>query len=317
MSTRKGSIVLIIFCGLLMALCWQTPARAASTPPPIGDIVGTYVVTDKDVYYYFDEGKPVKDPVFLTWRITQTSDTTVQVQIDEWNWPFTAYYKNGFLVQSCGGISASRGNWGGMGIALFSGSLPKVKFKGNFGFGQFGLGGEEDFCQWDPHTGKMVSTDPGFVVTATLASQDDERAVFDPEEGTIPLAAAPPLTIDDLVGTYSCSLSGTQYNLTPGAKLKGKATDTLTISKIDDTTLRVASLEGTTQAAHYGGHGVLMIADFDSSDLDPNAGFAIFFPKGKPGKISLKGKALSAIDLDTPPTETFQVIKVSCKQTGP
>lgn len=106
----------MVFCVLLVVLCWQTPVRAASAPPTIDEIVGTYAVTDKDVFYYFDKGLcgqchsfPTKENYSLTWHITKLSDSMVQMYIDQWDMLFTAYYSNGFLIQSSGDMSTGPG----------------------------------------------------------------------------------------------------------------------------------------------------------------------------------------------------------------
>jgi hypothetical protein len=316
MWARKGSIGFMVFCMLLVVLCWQTLAGAASTPPTIDDIVGTYSVTDKEVFYNFDQGAcgqchslPAKENYSLTWRITKTSESTVQVYIDDWDWLFTAYYMNGFLVQSLHDIDGV-----GVGIALFSGKVSKVKFKGDFGWGQYGLGGENDYCEWDPYTGKMISIDPGFVVGATLASQHDEQAVSVPGEEAAPLAATSPLGINDLPGPYSCSWTSTIYHPTAGTIEKEKLSDLWGITKIDDYTLNITSFWGDVPA-HYG-TGVLMVGDVDVSGLDTDARFGILLAKGKPGKISLKGKFYSIVGLGTI-DDDFEVAKVSCKQYWP
>jgi hypothetical protein len=126
----------LIFCVLVMALCWQTPARASSTPPTIENIVGTYLATGKEVYYSLDECVPIKENCVLTWRIAQTSDSTVQVYLDEWDWLFTAYYKGGFLVQSTGDVRAHYGCGilmvadESFGILLAKGKPGKISLKG-------------------------------------------------------------------------------------------------------------------------------------------------------------------------------------------
>jgi hypothetical protein len=312
MWERKGSIGFMVFCMLLVVLCWQMPARAAVIPPTIGEIVGTYSVSDKEVYYEFYEGIPRKDYYVgkdtLTWRITQASESTVEVYIDEWDWLFTAYYKNGFLVQSLHDIEGV-----GVGIALFSGKPSKVKFKGDFGWGQFG--GLDEYCEWDPYMGKMVSTDPGFLVGSNVASQHDEQTVFALGEEAVSLAAASILGVNDLPGTYSCRLTGTMYHPTAGMKEKGSLSNIVTITKLDDQTLNINSPDGDMRA-HYE-TGILMVADVDDgSVLDTNARFGILLAKGKPGKISLKGKIYSITDLGAPDDE-FEVAKVSCKQVSP
>jgi hypothetical protein len=320
MWTRKRSIGFIVFwvCVLLMLLWGQGSARAATTPPTIDEIVGTYTVADKETYYYFDDGVPHKDyytgVYALTWRITKTSDSTVHVYIDNWDWPFEAYYKNGFLVQSAGDLinnTPPRGYWVALGIATFSGKPGKVKFKGDFGWGQYG--GLDEYCEWDPYAGKMISPDPNYL-GSTLANQVDEEAVSGLEKEVFPLAATPPLTIDDVPGTYSCKLTSTLYYLTAGTKEKGTFSGTLTITKIDDSTLRIDSWWGIVEA-HYG-PGILMVANVDNPDLDTYAQFGILLAKGKPGKISLKGKINSIMDLGADDDE-FEVGKVSCKQSSP
>jgi len=319
MCARKGSIGSIVFYVLVITFCWQTPARAASTPPPIGDIVGTYAVTDKEGWYYFDQGScgqchafPTKENYSLTWRITQTSATTVNVYIVEWDWLFAASYSNGFLVQShqdgAGGFA--------MGIATFSGTRPKVKFKGDFGWGQYNYALDPhapDYYAWDPYSGKMTSTDSGATLGATLASRCHEQTTFVPGEGAIPLAAAPPLGIDDVLGIYSCTLTGTIYHPTAGTKEKAKLSDMLAITKIDDDTLNINLWIGDVQA-HYGS-GVIMLVDIDGTVLDPDALLGMLLAKGKPGKISLKGKVYSIRGLGTIDDE-FEVSTVSCKQSA-
>jgi hypothetical protein len=321
METRKRSIGLIVFwfCVLLMPLWWQASARAATTPPTIDDIVGTYTVADKETYYYFDDGVPRKDyytgVYALTWRITKTSDSTVHVYIDNWDWPFEAYYKNGFLVQSAGDLINNTSPWGfwvALGIAQFSGKPGKIKFKGDFGWGQYG--GLDEYCEWDPYAGKMISIDPNYL-GSTLASQVDEEAVFVPEKEVISLAATPPLGIDDILGTYSCKLAGTMYHPTAGMKEKGSLSDTVTIDKVDNYTVNISSTSGWNLQARCGTN-ILMIADADNPDLDANASFGILLAKGKPGKISLKGKLYSIMGLGEPDDE-FEVAKVSCKQSSP
>ncbi len=312
MCARKGHIVFIAFCGLLLALCWQTSARAASSPPTIDDIVGTYRVTCKEVYYYFSDGIPVKENYVLTWRINKISDSRVTVQMDGWLWSFTAYYKNGFLVESYRGAPGPE-YWVSLGIASFSGSRGKVKFKSDFGGGWYGASGA--YCEWDPFKGKMISTDPGFVVGATLANQDDEQAAFAPEEEAVPLAVPPTFSIDDLVGIYSCTLSGAAYRPTAGTKETGlKASGIFTITKINDYTLNIDTW-WRNLVAHYAS-GVLMVAEVDVDVLDPDARFAILLAKGKPGKISMKGKIFEIIHLETLSDE-FDTGKVSCKQSSP
>jgi len=313
MFTRKGSIGLIIFYGLLMVLCWQTPAHAASIPPAIGDIVGTYVVTDKWVEYYFDEGVPIKGKDLLTWRITPLSDSTVSVYIEDWDWLFTAYYKNGYLVQSLHYPNYTSEYVVGVGIATFSGKPGKVKFKGDFGWGIHG--GSEDYCDWDPFTGKMVSTDPDFDPEAALASQVDEQEVLEAKEEAVPLATTSPLGINDLPGTYSCTLTGTIYYPTAGGKAKEKDSDIMTITQTDYQTLNISTSEGDISAHCI--VGVLMLSDVDDYVLDTNARFGILLAKGKPGKISLKGKVYSVRGLGAPEGDEFEVTKVSCKQTSP
>ncbi len=312
MCARKGSVGFMVFCMLLAALCWQTPVRAASVPPTIDDIVGTYSVTDKEVYYYFDKGLcgechsfPTKVKYSLTWHITKLSNTIVQVSIDELPLPFTAYYDNGFLVQS---YQYAAGEFA-MGIATFSGTPGKIKFKGDVGWGQYNVG--EDFYAWDPYSGKMISAGPGLGVGATLASRCHEQAAFVPGNGEVPLAAAPPLGIDDLPGTYSCTLTTTVYHPTTGAKEKEKEPDTLTITKIDDSTLNLQS-SGGDMYTHYGS-GVLMLVDIDGTVLDTDALLGMLLAKGKPGKISLKGKVYSVSELGTE-HDNFKVSTVSCKQ---
>jgi hypothetical protein len=289
---------------LLIVLCWQAPARAASTPPTIDDIVGTYLVKFVGVWYDFPDGFPGREPYALTWHITKISDSRVQVHIDEWIWTFTAYYNNGFLVQSSGNVSSGTAFWGALGIASFSGSPPKVKFKGNFGYSQL-VGFPDNYCEWDPHKGTMIST---------LASQGDEQAVPAPGEGTVPLVAGSTLGIDDLPGTYSCTLSGTLYSLTAGTKEKEKLSEVWTITKIDGQTLNINS-SGVDMYTHYGA-GILGVADVHNDTLDTDAGFAILVAKGKPGKISLKGKLLQSRALETP-DDKFEVLNVSCKQSSP
>ena len=88
----------------------------------------------------------------------------------------------------------------------------------------------------------------------------------------------------------------------------------MTITKIDDQTLNINSPEWNVKA-HYGA-GVLMVADVDDITLDTDATFAILLAKGKPGKISLKGKILETQGLETPDDE-FGVAKVTCKQVSP
>ena len=201
-----------------------------------------------------------------------------------------------------------------LGIAIFSGKPGKLKFKGDFGFGQFGAGFTDEYCKWDPHTGKMISIDPGFIPGATLASQGDEQGVSEPGEEEVPLAAAAPLGIDDLPGTYSCTLSGTLYNPTAGTKEKEKLSEVWTITRIDGETLNLNSPHGDLRA-HYGS-GILTVADANNITLDTDARFAILLAKGKPGKISLKGKLLQSQGLETPDDE-FEVAKVTCKQSAP
>jgi hypothetical protein len=292
-----------------MALCWQAPARASSTPPTIENIVGTYLVTDKEVYYSLDECVPIKENCVLTWRIAQTSDSTVQVYVDEWDWLFTAYYKGGFLVESSQDI-----NGVGVGIALFSGKPGKVRFKGDFGWGQFG--GVDDYYRWDHYVGKMTSTSPTSSVKAgaTLASQDsanqdDEQEVLEAEEQAGPLATASTSGIDELPGTYWCNRHPTMY-LPWGETIS----EHWTITKIDGETLNInwswrSNLnpyfigQGGDVRAHYG-CGILMVVE---------PGFGILLGKGKPGKISLKGyttMGFGTID------DGFGVTKVSCKYSS-
>ena len=315
MRARKGSVGLIVFYGLLMVLCWQTPAHAASIPPTIDQIVGTYSVNDAETWYEFDVGLPGKTRYALTWHITQTSESTVQVYIDEWDWLFTAYYKNGFLVQSSGNVSSGTAFWGALGIATFSGKPGKVKFKGDFGWGQFGSGWNGDeYWEWDPYSGKMTSAGPGSTVGAARAGQGDEQAASAPGEGEVPLAIGSHPSIDDLPGTYSCTLARTVYSLTAGTKEKEKEPDTLTITKIDDSTLNLHS-SGGDMYTHYGS-GVLMLANVDNDTLVPDALLGLLLAKGKPGKISLKGKVHSVSELETP-NERFVISTVSCKQSSP
>ncbi len=306
----------MVFCMLLVVLCWQTPAGAASAPPPtIDDIVGTYSVKDAEVWYDFEDSFPNKDKYDLTWHITKTSESPprVQVSIPDWGEQITASYKNGFLVWSGGDVSDPAASWASLGIALFSGQQGKVKFKMDSGFGQFGTLMDGEYCEWDPHKGKMISTDPGFGVGATLVIQGDEQAAFAPAEGEVPLAA-PPLSIDDVLGTYSCSLASTLYSLTAGTiQKRPKQSDTVTVTKIDDQTLNL-NTSGGDMYTHYGA-GVLMIANVDNDTLDTDAGYGIFIAKGTPGKISLKGKILQSRNLETADDE-FEVTKVSCKQTS-
>ncbi|MGZ6236937.1 MAG: hypothetical protein ACXWMJ_06415 [Syntrophales bacterium] len=316
MWARGGSIGLIVFCVLMIVLCWQATGRAATTPPTIDQIVGTYSVTDKEVYYYFDKADcgqchslPEKANYSLTWYITKLSDSTVQVSIDGGEQLFTAYYSNGLLVQSyqdgAGGFA--------MGIATFSGKPGKIKFKGDFGWGQYNVG--EDYYGWDPYSGKMTSAGPGLTVGAPLASRCHGQTVFMPGEGEVPpLAAAPPLAIDDLPGTYSCILTSTVYHPTAGTKEKQKEPDTLTITKIDDSTLNLHS-SGGDMYTHYGS-GVLMLVDIDGTVLDADALLGMLLAKGKPGKISLKGKVYAVSGLGTP-NDKFKVSSVSCKQSSP
>ena len=319
MFTRKGSIGLIIFYGLLMVLCWQTPAVAASAPPPtIDDIVGTYSVKDAEVWYDFPDGFRGRWMYNLTWRITKISDTPPRVEVyipeEDWDLRFTASYKNGFLVWSGGDVSDPTFSWASLGIALFSGKQGKVKFKADSGYAEYGTSVGDPYCEWDPHKGKMISTNPGLTVGATLASQGDEQAAFAPGEETVPLGAASPPTIDSLLGTYSCTLTSTLYSLTAGTtEKKPKQSDTVTITKIDDQTLNM-STSGGDMYIHYGA-GVLMIVNVDADTLDTDAGYGILIAKGKPGKISLKGKLLQNRNLETPDDE-FEVTKVSCKQTS-
>jgi len=318
MCRRESSIGFIVFCGLVMALCWQTPVLAASTPPSIDDIVGTYSVTDKEVYYYFDKVScgqchsfPDKVNYSVPWQITKLSDSTVQVSIDDGDWVFTASYINGLLVQShqdgAGGFA--------MGIAAFSGKPGKIKFKGDFGWGQYNV--DDDYYRWDPYSGKMVSppgSGPG--VGAISASRCHKPSVFVPWEGEVPSAAPPPLGIDDLPGAYSCTLTSTVYHPTDGTKEKEKKPDTLTITKIDDSTLNLhSSNSGEDVYIHYGS-GVLMLVDIDDPVLDPDALLGMVLAKGKPGKISLKGKVYSVSELATA-NDKFKVSTISCKQTPP
>ena len=319
MCARKGSIGFVVFLVLVIALCWQMPARAAITPPTIDEILGTYLVTDKEVYYYFEDGIPRKDnytgEYALTWRITKTSDSIVQVYIEDWDWPFTAYYKNGFLVQSSGDVSNPAASWAALGIALFSGKPGKVKFKGDFGWGQYGGGGENDYCEWDPYVGKMISS-PTLKVGATLANQDDEQEVLEAGEEAVPLATTLPLSITDLPGTYLCTLTGTIYYPTAGGKGKEKDLDIVTITPtIDNQTLNISMSEGDIQAHCIA--GILMLSDVDDPVQDTNARFGILLAKGKPGKISLKGKIYSVRGLEAPEGDEFEVTKVSCKQVSP
>ncbi len=199
-----------------------------------------------------------------------------------------------------------------LGIATFSGSPPGVKFKGDFGFGQYGVEFTEEYCKWDPHAGKMISTDPGYVGTP-LASRADEQGVSAPAEEEVPLAGTPP-SFDDLPGTYLCTFSGTLYSPTAGTKEKEKLSEVWTITRIDDDTLNLNSPRGDLRA-HYG-RGILTVADADNTTLDTDARFAILLAKGKPGKISLKGKLLQSQGLETPDDE-FEVAKVSCKRSPP
>jgi hypothetical protein len=320
MCARKGSIGFVVFLVLVIALCWEVPVWAASIPPTIDQIVGTYSVKDNEVYYEFYEGIPHKEKYSLTWHITKLSDSTVQVEIDEWNnWIFTAYYKNGFLVQSSGDVSDPTASWAALGIALFSGKPGKVKFKGDFGWGQFG--GVDEYCEWDPFVGKMISTSPTYSVKSTAAltnrdleNQDDEQEVLEAEEEAVPLAAASTLGIDDLPGPYLCSWTSAIYHPTAGTIEKGKLLDLWGITKIDDYTLNITSSWGDVPA-HYG-TGVLMVGDVDDSVLDTDAHFGILLAKGKPGKISLKGKFYSIVGLGTI-DDDFEVAKVSCKQHWP
>ncbi len=59
-----------------------------------------------------------------------------------------------------------------------------------------------------------------------------------------------------------------------------------------------------------------MIADANDITLDTDASFAILIAKGKPGKISMKGKLLKSRGLETP-ADGFEVAKVTCKQSVP
>jgi hypothetical protein len=67
-----------------------------------------------------------------------------------------------------------------MGIATFSGKPGKLKFKGDFGFGQYNVG--DDYYESDPYVAKMISTDPGFITGATLARQGGKQTAFVPGE---------------------------------------------------------------------------------------------------------------------------------------
>jgi hypothetical protein len=127
------------------------------------------------------------------------------------------------------------------------------------------------------------------------------------------LAAAPPLGIDDLLGTYSCTLTSAVYHPTTGTKEKEKQPDTLTITKIDDSTLNLHS-SGGDMYTHYGS-GVLMLVDVNDAVLDPDALLGMLLAKGKPGKISLKGKVYAVSELGTP-NDKFRVSSVSCKQSS-
>lgn len=117
------------------------------------------------------------------------------------------------------------------------------------------------------------------------------------------------------MGTYSCTLSGASYSPTAGTKETGlKRSGTFTIAKINDYTLNIDTWWGNFMA-HYG-FGILMVAEVDIDVLDPDARFAIAIAKGKPGKISMKGKLFEIRHLETL-NDAFDSAKVTCKQTAP
>jgi len=59
-----------------------------------------------------------------------------------------------------------------------------------------------------------------------------------------------------------------------------------------------------------------MLVDIDGTVLDPDALLGMLLAKGKPGKISLKGKVYSVSELATA-NDRFKVSTVSCKQSVP
>jgi hypothetical protein len=82
---------------------------------------------------------------------------------------------------------------------------------------------------------EFEAANPGVTVGATSTSKGDEQAAFAPAEGEVPLAVGSTLSIDDLVATYSCTLTSTVYSLTAGTtEKKPKQSDTVTITKLDD-----------------------------------------------------------------------------------
>jgi len=314
---------LTLLCAVVTVFCLQTVAFAAKVPPTIDQIEGVYVAKDKGVWYDFADGSAHKYSETDTWEITKTSATTVEVDIEPWGWIFEAYCVNGILVQASGDPADSPSMEMGVGLVLFSGSAGKVKLKGQLGYDALC----DDWCESDAVSGKMILGGPppmprpsATAAEEALASADDVEDPGEPdllEAGEVLRGATPPPGIDDLVGTYAAKFQYTMYQPSTGLSEKGNDTDTLVITKDDDFILNFHWIgEGSDVKAGYAS-GVLMIAEVeDDSAVTGDAMFAILLVKGKPGKLSMKGTALSVTDLYKVDDEV-ETAKVSFKQVAP
>jgi hypothetical protein len=312
---------LTLFCAVVTVFCLQTVAFAAKVPPTIDQIEGVYAAKDKGVWYDFADGSAHKYSETVTWAITKTSATTVEVDIEPWGWIFEAYCVNGILVMASGDPADSPSTEMGVGLVLFSGSAGKVKMKGQLGYDAL----YDDWCESDAFSGKMILAGPppmprpsATADEGALASADDVEDPGEPdilEAGEALRGATPPPGIDDLVGTYAAKAQSTMYQPSTGLSEKGGGTDTWVVTKDDDFTLNIHSVDMDTKA-HYA-FGVLMIAEVqDDSAVTGEAMFAIGLVKGKPGKLSMKGTSLSVTDLYGVDDEV-ETAKLSAKQVAP
>jgi hypothetical protein len=319
-ATWEHSRRLTWLYALALVFCLQTAAFAAKVPPSIDDIQGVYDVKTKWTWYDLTDGSASKGSHTYTWAITKTSATTIEVDVD--GWVFQAYYVNGIMVHANGDPLSNPSTEMGLGHVVFSGTAGKVKMKGLSGYETLSSG-----CEFHTWSGKMVlSGPPPMPLPSSIAhgrspeNADDVEDPDDPDleeaDETLQGAALPP-GIDDLVGTYAAKISGTMYQPSTGSSEKGKETDTWEITKEDDTTLNLHSLGDGTDIKAYYVDGALMVAEVeDDSDICSDAMFAILVVKGKPGKVKMKGTALSVMDLFGVDDE-FEVAKVSVKQVTP
>ncbi|NLW51292.1 MAG: hypothetical protein GXY85_10720 [Candidatus Brocadiaceae bacterium] len=304
---------------LLAAVCCADAALAAKAPPTIDEIEGVYQVKAKGAWYDFTDGYVEKYKEDITWLVEADGPNEVYVYIPEWDWEFYGWYENGIMIEVFGDPSTSPSTEMDIGYAVFSGKPGKVKMKGESGYS----GLWDDYYEYDSFSGKMLRGGP---VVAVLAGPepDPEDDEGDEPEGdlllgadALALAAKGPLSIDDILGTYSGKMNATIYE--PGSGWKGKAKEngTWVVTKVNPGTVNIHIVEeGVNLRAAYGA-GFLLVAEVaDDSDIAAGGSVVLVSVRGKPGKVKMKGSGISADDVGDPDGEV-EALKMSAKQIGP